>query len=209
MSMFDSPPFEIHVHADIPLRRTIRKEQVHDALKPIWSYTGAQTFAKGQRSAYDNEPGMLIDMQQHVLHMCWTIGGDVDFRHALDDMCMNLNDIAAAGAVIEVTFLEVVDEETVATMESPPREDIVQLYVGPTPGDILQVQRNMAVDEVVAMLEEHFEIHELTSVVNEIDKLFHQKFDDLVSSLQVGKVPKRSAGVGERGIHSRMRNLKK
>lgn len=209
MSMFDSPPFEIHVHADIPLRRNVSAQQVQDALKPMWSYTKLSNFKQAARSAYENEPGLLIDAKQQTLYMCWTIGGDMDFRHALDDVCMNLNDIAAAGAVIEVGFFEVMDDAEMTMLEKPPREEMLQFYVGPTPGDILQVQRNLMVDEVVAMLEEHFEMGELTSVVNEIDKLFHKKFDDLVASLEVGKAPQRSGGwMVERGGHQHPRHFK-
>ena len=38
--------------------------------------------------------------------MCWTVPGDDDFRQNLDDLCMGLNELASAGAAIEVTFYD-------------------------------------------------------------------------------------------------------
>jgi hypothetical protein len=39
----------------------------------------------------------------------------------------------------------------------------------------------------------------LSGVVAEIDKLFSQRFDNLVSSLELGKPPKGSGGNGNSG----------
>ena len=41
-----------------------------------------------------------------MLQMCWTVAGDDDFRQVLDEVCMNLNEVAALGAAIEVTFYD-------------------------------------------------------------------------------------------------------
>lgn len=193
MNMFNPAPFEIHVHADIPLRRSVRAQQVQDALQPMWSYTGIRHYPEAARSACEDEPGIVFDSRSSMLNICWTTGGDRNFRHALDDTCMNLNEIAAAGAVIEVGFFEVAEPDTPAA-DNPSPPDIIQLYVGPSPGDILQVQRNLLVDEVVSLLENHFETGEITPVVNEIDRLFHRRFDVLANSLQAGKPPQRSGG---------------
>lgn len=189
--MFDPSPFEIHVHADIPLRRSIKAQQVQDALKPMWSYTGIRHYSDAVRSACEDEPGIVFDRNNNMLNICWTTGGDKNFRHALDDTCMNLNEIAAAGAVIEVGFFETTEPDST---ETPNAAEFIQLYVGPSPGDILQVQRNLLVDEVVSLLENHFEMGEITPVVNEIDRLFHRRFDVLANSLQAGKPPQRSGG---------------
>jgi hypothetical protein len=50
------------------------------------------------------------------------------------------------------------------------------------------------------MMERHFDGAELSGVVSEIDKLFSQRFDNLVSSLELGKPPKGSGGNGN-GSH--------
>jgi hypothetical protein len=50
------------------------------------------------------------------------------------------------------------------------------------------------------MMERHFDGAELGGVVAEIDKLFGQRFDDLVNSMQLGKPPRGSGG-GHGGGH--------
>ena len=53
-------------------------------------------------------------------------------------------------------------------------------------------------EHVTAIMEQHFEPEDLGGVVGEIDKLFHQRFDRMVSSLQLGKAP-RSGGAPRTG----------
>ena len=43
-------------------------------------------------------------------------------------------------------------------------------------------------------MERHFDGAELGGVVTEIDKLFSNRFDDLVNSLDLGKPPRGSGG---------------
>jgi hypothetical protein len=45
-------------------------------------------------------------------------------------------------------------------------------------------------------MERHFDASELGGVVAEIDRLFSQRFDALVSSLEIGKPPRGSGGQG-------------
>ena len=102
MSSYNAP-FEIHVHGQVPLRADTSFEQLQDALKPLWKYAGARSLADGAASAYEEEPGITFDAQEHLLQMCWTVRGDEDFRQSLDEMCMSLNELAEQGAAIEVT----------------------------------------------------------------------------------------------------------
>jgi len=67
----------------------------------------------------------------------------------------------------------------------------------PGPASIMQVQRDLLVQDV---MERHFDGAELSGVVAEIDKLFAQRFDDLVNSMQLGKPPRGSGG-GSGGGH--------
>ena len=99
-------PFEIHVHGDVPLREDVAYSQIQDALKPLWQYAGARSLAAAAESAYEDEPGIRFDAEAHVLQMCWTVRGDEDFRQTLDEMCMNLNELAEQGAALEVTFYD-------------------------------------------------------------------------------------------------------
>ena len=192
-------PFEIHVHGEVPLRAEVTFEQLQDALKPLWKYAGARSLADGATSAYEEEPGIRLDAQSHVLNMCWTVAGDEDFRQALDEMCMALNELSAQGAAIEVTFYDAeFDDEEDGEPDTESRDDFVMLFVGPDPAAIMQAQRDLLVQDVVALMKRHFDGAELGGVVSEIDKLFSQRFDALVSSLELGRPP-RGAGGGHGG----------
>lgn len=200
MSRYNTP-FEIHVHGEVPLRPDVTFGQLQDALAPVWKYAGARSLADGAASAYEEEPGIKFDAQEHLLQLCWTVRGDEDFREALDEMGMSLNELAAQGAAIEVTFYDTDFDEEDDDEEAPEesRDDFIMFFVGPNPAAILQVQRDLLVQDVVSTMERHFDGAELTGVVAEIDKLFAQRFDALVSSLDIGKPP-RGAGGGHGGF---------
>ena len=189
-------PFEIHVHGQVPLRADVRFEQLQDALKPLWKYAGARSLTDGAESSYEDEPGIKFDAQEHLLQMCWTVAGDHDFRQTLDDVCMNLNEVADAGAAIEVTFYDADFDEEEGQPGAESRDDFVMLFVGPNPAAIMQVQRDLLVQDVVSLMERHFDGAELGGVVAEIDKLFGERFDALVNSLELGKPPRGAGGSG-------------
>ncbi len=199
MSSYNAP-FEIHVHGEIRLRADVGFAQIQDALKPLWKYAGAKSLADASESAYEEEPGIRFDATEHLLTLCWTIPGNEDFRQALDEMCMNLNELAAQGAALEVTFYDIEFDEEEEPPEAQARDDFVMLFVGPTPAAIMQVQRDLLVEDVVHLMERHFAGAELGGVVTEIDRLFSQRFDELVSSLELGKPPRGSGG-GSGGSH--------
>jgi hypothetical protein len=194
MSNFSSP-VEIHVHGDVPVRPEVSYEQLQEALKPMWKYAGARSLAAGAASAYEEEPGIRFDAQDHVLQMCWTVSGDDDFRQVLEEVCMALNDLASTGAAIEVTFYDAdFDEEAQDDEESQARDDFVMFFVGPTPAAIMQVQRDLLVQDTIGLLERHFDSSELGDVVQAIDRLFEKRFNDLVSSMQLGRPPRGPGG---------------
>lgn len=182
-------PFEIHVHGDVRLRSDVHYEALQDALKPLWKYAGAKSLVDGAGSAYEDEPGIQFDSKDHLLQMCWTVSGDHDFRQSLDDLCMNLNELADSGAAIEVTFYDTDYDEEDQTEGNEARDDFLMLFVGPSPAAILQVQRDLLVQDLVHLMERHFDGAELSGVVAEVDKLFTQRFDAMVNSLAVGKPP--------------------
>ena len=188
-------PFEIHVHGEVPLRGDVTFEQIQDALKPLWKYAGAKSLTAGAESAYEEEPGIRFDAKEHVLQICWTVPGDEDFRQALDEMCMGLNDLAQAGAPIEVTFYDAdFDDEDDESDEEDARDDFAMYFVGPTPAAIMQVQRDLLVQDTMSLMERHFDGSELSEVVEAIDRLFERRFESLVSSMQLGKPPRNSGG---------------
>lgn len=199
MSNYNAP-FEIHVHGQVVLRPEAGYGQLQDALKPLWKYAGARSLADGAVSAYEEEPGIQFDAKEHSLQICWTVRGDEDFRQSLDEMCMNLNELAEQGAAIEVTFYDADFDEDEEEDDAESRDDFLMLFVGPTPAAIMQVQRDLLVQDVVNMMERHFDGAELGGVVAEIDRLFSQRFDALVTSLEIGKPPRGSGG-GSGGSH--------
>ena len=191
----NNTPFEIHVHGEVPLREDVTFEQIQEALKPLWRYAGAKSLAAAAQSAYEEEPGIRFDAQKHALQLCWTVPGDEDFRQALDEMCMGLNDLALTGAPIEVTFYDAdFDDEEDGSEEDEARDDFAMYFVGPTPAAIMQVQRDLLVQDMLGLLERHFDGSELGDVVAAVDKLFEHRFDALVNSMQLGKPPRGQGG---------------
>jgi hypothetical protein len=183
-------PFEIHVHGDVPLRSDVSFDQIQEALKPLWTYAGAKSLADGATSTYEEEPGIRFEQKDHTLQICWTVPGDEDFRQALDEMCMALNELSDRGAAIEVTFYDTDFDEEEGDPDEESRDDFLMLFVGPNPAAIMQVQRDLLVEDVVNLMERHFDGAELGGVVSEIDRLFSDRFDALVNSLEIGKRPR-------------------
>jgi uncharacterized protein (DUF2267 family) len=200
-------PFEIHVHGDVPLREDVVYQQIQEALKPLWQYAGARSLAAAAESAYEDEPGIRFDAQAHVLQMCWTVPGDEDFRQVIEEACMGLNDIASAGAPLEISFYDTEFDEDEAPEEEEARDDFMMCFVGPTPAAIMQVQRDLLVQDVVHVMERHFDATELGEVVETIDKLFSQRFDALVNSMQLGKPPRGHGGPTGHGGPRKPRHL--
>jgi len=192
-------PFEIHVHGQVVLRPDVVFEAIQEALKPLWKYAGARSLSDAAGSSYEDEPGIKFDPIEHILQLCWTVSGDDDFRQVLDEICMNLNELAQTGAAIEVTFYDAEFDEEDDETDEESRDDFLMLFVGPDPAAIMQVQRDLLIQDVINMMERHFDGAELGGVVAEIDKLFSHRFDDLVNSLQLGKPPRGTGGGGHGG----------
>jgi hypothetical protein len=196
-----SAPFEIHVHGEILLRDDVDFKALQEAAKPLWKYAGAKSLTEGAQSLYEEEPGILFEAADHKLQLCWTVRGDEDFRQVLDDLCMNINEISAAGAQLEITFYDTEFEDEDESRGAESRDDFFILFVGPDPASIMQAQRDLLVQDVIGLMERHFDGSELSGVVQEIDKLFSERFSDLVSSLELGKPPRGSGGGGPQGGH--------
>ena len=201
MSRYQAP-FEIHVHGQVQLRADVAYEQLQEALKPLWKYAGARSLAAAAASAYEEEPGIRFESAEHMLDICWTVPGDDDFKQALDEMCMSLNELSEQGAAIEVTFYDAdFDEDEEGPEDEESRDDILRLFVGPNPAAIMQVQRDLLVQDVIHTMERHFDASELGGVVEQIDKLFGERFDALVNSLEIGKRPRGGGAGGSGGGH--------
>lgn len=199
-------PLDIHVHGEIHLRADVQYTQIEEALKPLWQYAGESSLADAARSAYEEEPGIQWDQRGHVLSMCWTVSGDEDFRQSVEDTCMGLNELAAAGAALEVSFYDTEYDEDGAARGSEARDDFLMCFVGPSPADILQIQRDMMVNDLVHMMERHFDASELGGVVAAVDQLFEQRYKALVDATQWGG-PSRGFGGGGHGGGRKPRHL--
>lgn len=196
MSRYNTP-FEIHVHGEVPLRADVSFAQLQEALRPLWVYAGAKSLTAGAASVYEEEPGIRFDAEGHLLQMCWTVPGDDDFRQSLDEMCMGLNDLAEMGAPIEVTFYDAEfddEDEDDANAQEEARDDFAIYFVGPTPAAIMQVQRDLLVQDMIGLMERHFDASELGDVVVAVDQLFERRFDALANSMQLGKPPRGQGG---------------
>jgi hypothetical protein len=205
--MNDDPSFEIHVHGDVKLRAEVGLDAIQEALLPLWKYNGAKSLADGAESLYEDEPGIRFDPEEHMLHMCWTVEGNDDFRQRLDDLCMNLNDLSEQGAPIEVTFYDAEYDEDDEDAGRESRDDFLLLFVGPTPAAIMRAQRDLLVDDVVSLMERHFDGSELSGVVAEIDQLFVRRFEQLTTSLDLSRPPRGPGGPGSHGNNRRPRHL--
>lgn len=194
-------PFEIHVHGEVPLREDVDFKALQEAVKPLWKYAGARSLTEGAQSLYEEETGICFEAAEHKLQICWTVRGDDNFRQVLDDLCMNINDISSAGAQLEITFYDTEFEDDDEARGAESRDDFVILFVGPDPAAIMQAQRDLLVQDVIGLMERHFDGAELGGVVQEIDKLFSQRFDNLVSSLELGKPPRGGNNGGPQGGH--------
>jgi hypothetical protein len=200
-------PFEIHVHGDVPLREDVGYEQIQEALRPLWQYAGARSLAAAAESAYEDEPGIRFDAPSRQLQICWTVPGGEEFRQVIEETCMALNDIAASGAPLEVSFYDTEFDEEDESAEGEARDDFMMCFVGPTPAAIMQVQRDLLVQDVVHVMERHFDGSELSEVVAAIDRLFSQRFDALVNSMQLGKPPRGHGGSPGHGGPRKPRHL--
>ena len=195
-----STPFEIHVHGEVALRDDVDFKALQEATKPLWKYAGAKSLTEGAQSLYEEEPGIRFEAADRKLQLCWTVRGNDDFRQVLDDLCMNLNEVSAAGAQLEITFYDTEFEDDEEARGAESRDDFFVVFVGPDPAAIMQAQRDLLVQDVVGLMERHFDGSELSGVVHEIDKLFSERFNDLVSSLELGKPPRGNGG-GPQGGH--------
>jgi len=140
-----STPFEIHVHGEVLLRDDVDFKALQEATKPLWKYAGARSLTEGAQSLYEEEPGIRFEAADHKLQLCWTVRGNDDFRQVLDDLCMNINEVSAAGAQLEITFYDTEFDDDEESRGTESRDDFLIVFVGPDPAAIMQAQRDLLV----------------------------------------------------------------
>jgi len=159
--------YEIHLHGDVPLRHDVTAGQVELALSPLWKFTDASSFQDGAKSYYEDETGLVLNLEEHTLSMCWTVQGDDSFDEIVQGLCKGLNELAREGAPIEVSYVDLDDDASA--------DEYHLLFVGPTSEAIVKAQRDLLIKEVMDLMERHFEATQLTGVVNEINRLFEER----------------------------------
>jgi hypothetical protein len=217
-------PLEMHIHGDVPCRIGITPAEIEAALAPLVEYTQRHFAQQGGSSLYEQERGIQFSEPDHVLHFCWSVAGDVDFRETLDELVMGINDIAREGAALEVSFYDLefddedFDEDSThgssasedhesddenSEEEDSSRDDFFVLFVGPTPAAIMQVQRDLLVRDVSMLMERHFEKEEMTPVVEAMDKMWESRYNALASSINFPTFSKGNTlgGNGNNGSH--------
>lgn len=107
---------------------------------------------------------------------------------------MALNEMALSGAPIEVTFYDADFDDEEEHEGEEARDDFAMYFVGPTPAAIMQVQRDLLVQDMIGLMERHFDATELGDVVAAVDRLFEQRFETLVNSMQLGRPPRGLGG---------------
>jgi hypothetical protein len=198
--------FDIHLHGEVPLNAKVTLEQIKEALRPLWTYSAAQSFEDALASSFEDEPGITFNEQDMLLQFCWTVPGEDDFRQCLDEMCMSLNELSVVGCTIEVTFYDTEFDEEDEDDGRESMDDFIMLFIGPTPAAIMQAQRDLLIADVFHMMERHFEPSELVGISAEIDRLFSERFNNLVNSLEMGKPGKLGgSNPGNNGAHGGQR----
>ncbi len=203
-------PLEMHIHGGVPIRQGVKQKEIEAALAPLIAYTKRHHAPQGKNSLYSEESGIQL-LPDHVLHFCWSVAGDVDFRETLAELVLGLNDISREGAALEVSFYDLdfddedFDEQGSNDDEDNSRDDFFVLFIGPTPAAIMQVQRDMLVRDVTMLMGRHFDENEMAPVVKAIDKMWESRFKALVSSLKFPSYAQGSAnnlgGNGGNGSH--------
>lgn len=162
--------YEIHLHGDVPLRHDVVQEQVELALAPLWKFADANSFQEGAKSYYADEPGLVLNREEHMLSMCWTVQGDDSFDEVVQDLCKRLNDLAREGAPIEISYVDLDDDASV--------DEYHLLFVGPTPQSIVKAQRDLLIKEVMDLMERHFDATQLNGVIAEVNALFEKRLKE-------------------------------
>ncbi len=165
-------PFEIHVHGKVPLAGKTGKTDIEQALKPLATYVGATSFTELKNSFYEEEPGIEIHNQPKMLTFCWSTPGDVRLRSILDEVCENLNDLSETGAALEISIEDVREPEQNIEEE----DDFYMLFIGPDLKAIMEIQRDVLINDMMQMMSRHFDASELTGVVKEVDELFNRRY---------------------------------
>ncbi len=186
MSRYEAQ-FEIHVHGDIPIRPGVTYQQIEEAVKPLWKYADASSL-KDASSLFDEEPGIEYDAQKRMLTICWTVEGNEDFQHVLDEACGAICDLSAEGAGIEVSYFDNDDDDG--------QDTFGLIFVGPSPEAIHETQRQYMQEDLTRLLERHFDKGEMSEVIDAVNRLFARR---LVSITQGQKLAKVDFPVGGHG----------
>ena len=151
---------EVHVHGTAFLCKGVRPSQVEQALRPWLEYLDVDTIAEAA-SLEREEPGIVIELRERTLNICWTGEVGRSFHNQLTEAFHNLGQLTEYASELEVTYYpEHGDDE------------FYQMFVGPTPEAIHEFRRQCVIEDVSSMLLRHLGKQDVDQVALLINQLF-------------------------------------
>lgn len=157
---------EVHIHGSIFLCKGVRQPQIEQALRPWLEYLDVETMAEAH-SLEREEPGIVFDLKERTINMCWTGEVGRSFHNRLTEVFNNLGQLSEYASEIEVTYYPEHGEE-----------EFHQLFVGPTPEAIHDFRRQCVVEDIAGMLSRHLSKQD----VEQVSALVNQLFDGSLAS---------------------------
>jgi len=150
---------EVHVHGSAFLCKGVRLQQVQQALRPWLEYLDVDTLEEAH-SIEREEPGLVFDLRERTLNICWTGEVGRSFQARLTEAFTNLGPLTEYASEIEVTYYPQHGDD-----------EFYQIFVGPTPDAIHEFRRQCAIEDVSGILMRHLgkpEVQQVTALVNQL-----------------------------------------
>ncbi len=164
-------PFEIHVHGDVALRADVGFRPDPGSAQATVEVRGRQVARRRLPPAPTRKSPASASSPRTTCSRCAGPWPATRTSARRSTRCAwRSNELSERGAAIEVTFYDTDFDEEEGDPDEESRDDFVMLFVGPNPAAIMQVQRDLLVEDVVNLMERHFDGAELGGVVAEIDR---------------------------------------
>ena len=151
---------EVHVHGSVFLCKGVKLAQIELALRPWLDYIDPDHIADA-KSMEREEPGIVFDVNERVVSICWT--GDVgrSFHNKLTEACNSLGPLTEYASEVEVTYYPDSGED-----------EFHQFFVGPSPEAIHEFRRQCVVEDIHHMLSRHLGKPEVEQVTELVTRMF-------------------------------------
>lgn len=155
-------PTEVHVHGYLELVEGVSKHQVERALRPLLDALDVEQLSQVQ-SLEPDQPGFHFNPQNWTLDICCTLEVGGDFLSVLETAMHRLGRLVENAAPIEIS-----------TYHEDGRDEFQLLFVGPTPGAILDAQRREMLADIEDLLARQFNPQAVSEVLSLVDKVFRK-----------------------------------